>query len=113
MPSSELLDLRSGQVALLPTERGVVVHVEVGNIMLSGPLQWLAERTYALVERLGPGDVYVADHNGWIKIDALAVARISISQPAKERDSGALKRTTKVCSSITRRLMNILSRSVH
>jgi len=72
------LALQQGERKQILLETGTTLVVAAGHIVLRLPMLWLAENTVARETVLKAEEAWVAEHSGWIDLEARSTVRLAI-----------------------------------
>ncbi|SOY58340.1 conserved hypothetical protein [Cupriavidus taiwanensis] len=76
-----VMPLQAGQALRLHVAAGTVLHTRTGEMVLAGPMQWLAGHCHMPRRRLRAGDTWIAPARGWLTVSASRDGALSVTVP--------------------------------
>ncbi|AMR77250.1 hypothetical protein [Cupriavidus nantongensis] len=76
-----VMPLPAGQALRLHVAAGTVLHAAAGEMVLAGPMQWLAGHCHMPQQRLLTGNTWVVPTRGWLTVSALRGGALSVTVP--------------------------------
>lgn len=74
-----MMPLSAGQALRLHVSAGTVLHAQTGEMVVAGPMQWLAGHCHMPQRRLRAGDTWIVPARGWLTVSASRGAALSVT----------------------------------